>query len=141
MDPISCAGICGSIIVTITKTVQTLSNIRDKFTDADVTIRLLITELSTVKAALSQIQDWAKYNSSDSPKQHELVGAFNISLDGCKIAMEALQEEIFELVGERGMTNTMRAKVVWREESIRGHSDRLRSQTSALMLLIQAVHW
>ena len=55
-------------------------------------IRLLISQLSIIKNALAQIQDWAEYNLTES--QAERLGDnLEITLDGCKIAMEALAED------------------------------------------------
>ncbi|KAH6680951.1 hypothetical protein B0J14DRAFT_275695 [Halenospora varia] len=145
MDPLSASVACGSLLLTITRTTQMLVAVKAKYTEAPITIQLLMSELSTVKAALGQIRDWAEYNSSNTPRQKELTSAFNVSLEGCQLAMEALKEEVSGLVGDKelgqGSNVGMRIKLVWNEESIKDHSTRLRSQTQALQLLLQAVNW
>lgn len=62
MEPVSILGLlssAGTIATAIAITIKTLSDLRGQYQDADVRIRLLIGELSTVKSALSQINDWA----------------------------------------------------------------------------------
>jgi hypothetical protein len=57
MDPLSLIGgvsAAGAIIAAVTRTVQNLYDMRGKFDGADLTIRLLIVELNTIKAALIQ---------------------------------------------------------------------------------------
>src|SRR5947199_9145049 len=103
MDPItllSAISATTSILGAITSTVKNLSDLKGKFDGADLTIRLLIAELSTVKSALIQIQDWAQYNSTDSPFEEDLANAFNVSLDGCKMAMDVLAEEVSYVVAD-----------------------------------------
>ena len=63
-----------------------------------MTIRLLISQLSTVKSALNHIQDWTKYNLTES-QAHRLGNNLDTTLDGCKVAMEALADDVRDLVG------------------------------------------
>jgi hypothetical protein len=91
MDPLSLIGgisAAGAIIAAIATTVQNLYDIRGRYDEADLTIRLLIVELNTIKAALIQIQDWAQYSFAGSPTQKELLEGFEVSLEGCKMAMD-----------------------------------------------------
>ena len=74
MDPISFIGTlasAGTIVAAITKCAHTLARLRGRFQEADITLRLLLAELSAVKAALVQVEDWANFNASNSPCQRE----------------------------------------------------------------------
>jgi hypothetical protein len=145
MDPISFIGTlasAGAIIGAITKVAHTLASLRGRFNEADITLRLLLAELSAVKAALVQVEDWANYNASNGPVQQELAIGFSDSLEGCQLAMDLLDEEVTRLAG--GFVNSeddfgARMRTVWSESSMKEHHQRLHGQIAALQLLLQAV--
>ena len=150
MDPASIVGLVsasGTIIKAITATVKGLSDLRGKYAGADLRIRLLIGELSTVKSALNQIHDWIEYNLVDSPTEADLVEGLSISLDGCQAAMDVLAEEVAWLGGGFAPSSRLdvnlrtRAKYAWNESSMKDHQDRLHAQIAALQLLLQAAQW
>lgn len=150
MDPASVVGLIsasGTIVSAITSTVKSLSDLRGRYAGADLRIRFLLVELSTVKAALNQISDWIEYNLVDSPADEELLDGLNVSLDGCKAAMDVLKEEVVGLVGEATPTSnlvttfTTRTRYAWSESSMKEHQDRLHAQVAALQLLLQAAQW
>jgi hypothetical protein len=142
MDPLSLIGgisASGAIIAVISNIIQNLSDARRKFNGADLSIRLLITELIAIKAALTQIQEWAQYNMEDGPAQKELVEGFRASLDGCEVAMEVLAEDVTSLVSKNPFLR--RTTYVWNEASMKEHQSRLHFQLAALQLLLQAAQW
>jgi ankyrin repeat protein len=141
MDPLSIIGgfaataqIAGGIL----QMIQNLNDARNRFKGADNTIKLLVAELLSVKAAVGQIEDWAKYNCSETAMPPELVEAFRVSFEGCHLAMEILAGEVTVLVSRNPFL--VRAGVVWNEATMKEHADRLMRQVSALQLLIKAVH-
>lgn len=149
MDPISIIGLlatAGNIATTITCTIKSLSDLRDQIKEADVRIRLLIGELSTIKSALSQINDWTHY-LDDTHKQADVIAGLKVSLEGCQLAMDALAEEVRLLVGNATPETTLksgmrtRTKYAWNESTIQQHENRLYAQMAALQLLLQAVRW
>jgi ankyrin repeat protein len=140
MDPLSIIGgfaataqIAGGIV----QMIKNLNDARGRYNAADTTIKLLVAELLSVKAAVGQIEDWAKYNSAESAMPFELVEAFRVSFEACHLAMEILAEEIAALVSRNPFL--AKAKVAWNEALMKEHADRLRSQVSALQLLIHAL--
>lgn len=152
MDPASIFGIIGGAIqITqiITSTVQGLATLRGKFADADLTIRLLISELSTIKSAIAQLHDWAEYNSEGSPKNKEYIHGLDVALDGVQAVMDILSEEVASMT--KGFTSEVlptlqlgfkaKVRVVWNEDLMRDHHQRLHSQVLALQLLLQACQW
>ncbi|KAL8765452.1 MAG: hypothetical protein Q9209_007479 [Squamulea sp. 1 TL-2023] len=148
MEPASIVGLiatAGTIASTITKTIRDLSDLRTQYTDANVRIRLLIKELSTVRSSLDQINDWAHY-LDDTHDQAELKGALQVALDGVELAMGALAEEVDALVQDTSANAKVdlsfrgKTKYAWNEQNMRDHENRLRAQVSALQLLLQASH-
>lgn len=149
MDPASIVGLisaAGTIAATITGTIKDLSELRGQYADADLRIRLLIKELSTIKAALSQINDWT-HILDEERKQADLVEALKVALEGVELAMAALAEAVSSLVHDaspsRDVNMGFRAKTryAWNESQMKEHENRLRAQVSALQLLLQAVQW
>ncbi|KAL8730538.1 MAG: hypothetical protein Q9166_003992 [cf. Caloplaca sp. 2 TL-2023] len=146
MDPASILGLittAGTIATTITKTIRELSDLRAQYTDANVRIRLLIKELSTIKSSCTQINDWAHF-LDDTHNQAELRDALQVALDGVELAMGALAEEVEALVQDTSASANVdlsfraKTKYAWNEQNMREHENRLRAQVSALQLLLQA---
>ena len=141
MDPLSAIGgiqATGAIVAVIVQTLKNLSDARSRFQTAGNTLRLLISELTAIKAAVLQIEDWAKYSFAESTLQSDLNEAFRISFDGCAIAMDILSKEVDGLMSKNPFL--MKAKITWTETTMKEHADRLRSQVAALQLLIQAAN-
>ena len=149
MDPASILGLiatAGTIASAITKTIRDLSDLRAQYTDANLRIRLLVQELSTIKSALSQINDWAHF-LDDNHNQAELKDALQVALDGVELAMGALAEEVHALVHDTSTPANVdlsfrgKTKFAWNEQNMKEHENRLRAQVSALQLLLQASQW
>jgi hypothetical protein len=137
---LGCISASGSIIVTITRTIKKLVELGKRFKEAGTTIKLLISQLSTIKSALQQIRDWADYTFADSPTQPQLAEDFRTAIDGCEAAMDALSEDVSNLVGNqtKPIGTGTRMKCVWNETTMKDHQDRLGHQIQALQLLVQA---
>ena len=149
MEPVSILGLlstAGALASTITASIKSLSDLRNQYKDADVRIRLLIGELSTVKSALTQINDWTHY-LDDTHRQIDVVEGLRVSLEGCQLALDALAEEVRSLLGGAPLESSAnpglraRTRYVWSESSLNEHENRLRAQIAALQLLLQAVQW
>lgn len=150
MDPASAFGLVSGafqIAQIALQTAQSLSTLRGKFENADLTIWSLIGELRTIRSALIQLGDWAQYNSRDShaPLFNDNDEGLNVALEGCSVIMDVLSREVATLaqgtadgtvVGFR-----VRARAVWNESIMRDHQDRLHAQVLALQLLLQACQW
>lgn len=153
MDPVTVLGVAASalqIAQFIGSTIQGLHTLRGKFKDADITIRLIISKLSTIKAAVFQIRDWAEFNSHDSPKERQFMDGLHVALDGCQAAIDVLSEEVKDLtVATRDSNDGMpiilgvrgRVAAVWSEDTMKAHEDRLHGQVQALQLLLMAGQW
>ncbi|KAL9624189.1 MAG: hypothetical protein Q9204_007890, partial [Flavoplaca sp. TL-2023a] len=106
------------------------------YTDANLRIRLLVQELSTIKSALSQINDWAHF-LDDNHNQAELKDALQVALDGVELAMGALAEEVHALVHDTSTSANLdlsfrgKTKFAWNEQNMKEHENRLRAQFSA----------
>ncbi|KAL4801707.1 ankyrin repeat-containing domain protein [Aspergillus unguis] len=144
MDPISAFGlISGAFQVgqVITETLAGLASLREKYIHADLTIGTLEQQVRTIKAAIAQLEDWTRARRRESPAEYHR--SLEVALDGCHTVMKALSDEVVVLTqdsssNELGIGFRARVRVLWREDVMRGHQERLHSQVVALQLLVQA---
>ncbi|KAF2430763.1 hypothetical protein EJ08DRAFT_209128 [Tothia fuscella] len=144
MDPASVIGVlsaAGGIVALIINTAKKLQELRERYKESDVTIRLLMSELLTVRAALTQVDEYAKHNlTPTSPVQEDLRSAFDISIEGCMTALELLADEVDGLLGnDNGEAFQKRVKQLWKDSMMKIHQQRLHTQVGALQLLLQAI--
>lgn len=147
MDPISVFGlISGAFQVgqVITETLAGLASLREKYQHADLTIGTLEQQLRTIRAAVTQLEDWTRTRLRDSPAEYGR--SLDVALDGCHTVMKALSDEILVLTqgassNDAGIGFRARVRVLWSEDVMRGHQERLHSQVVALQLLVQACQW
>lgn len=149
MDPASAFGAFASalqVVQVITQTIGGLATLRERFKNAELTIRSLIGELTAVKSAITQLDDLVKYNSRGSSYHKEYYEGLDVALEGCRAIMEVLSEEVSALTRGAADDNVAlgfrtRMRVVWNDEAMKDHQARLHSQVLALHLLLQACQW
>jgi hypothetical protein len=152
MDAVVITGLAATAVEIsglIGSTIQGLHSLKGKFQDADVTIRQLISQLSTIKGAISQICDWAEFNSDGSPKGPEFMNGLNIALHGCQALMRALSEEVRDLTmlerpldllsSELGTKNN--GQVVWNDGAMKHRSMVFGQLQALLQLFLTAGQW
>lgn len=95
METVSIVGVAGSIvgvIDVISRSLNCLLGIHTKYKRVSLTITLLIGQLSTLKAALNEILAWTNKNLVTAPQHERLVLDFQVSLNGCRVLMQILDE-------------------------------------------------
>lgn len=144
MDPISVIGVVAAsaqVAEYIASTIKGLYTLVGKFNDADDRIRLLVSQLSTIKLAIFQIRDWAKNSFDDAPKENSFLNGLHIALGGCQTAIDVLSGDVQELSNSATAGPVARLKVVWNDEYMKTHEHRLSGQVQALQLLLLAGQW
>ncbi|KAM5498442.1 hypothetical protein McanMca71_006836 [Microsporum canis] len=145
MDPASAFGTVTGAMQTVQiigSTVQGLRALQGKYADADMTIHSLIVQAATIKSAITQLQEWATYNSSRAEHPDYLDG-LDIAIDGCKTSMECLFAQVSKVTSVldgREMPDlrvTARMRAVWNDHLMRDYQQRLQSQVLALNFLLQ----
>ncbi|KAJ5753757.1 uncharacterized protein N7511_007910 [Penicillium nucicola] len=144
MDPISAIGFASAIVQilgALTSTVHGLYELHGKFSDADFTIHSLIQELSCIQTALTSLKEWYRLNSSSVMVSEEFNEQLLTAMGGCQIIMEVLSEEVMALVQSSRNDGTVgfrfRIRVIWKEDIMKGHQEKLHAQVMALQLLLQ----
>ncbi|CAG7929013.1 unnamed protein product [Penicillium olsonii] len=144
MDPISAIGFASAIVQilgALTSTVHSLDKLRGRFSDADFTIHALIQELSCIKTALTSLKELHRLNSSDVMVSEEFNEQMLTATSGCQIIMQVLSEDVMNMVHDSQSGDTLgfrsRIRVVWKEDIMKGHQEKLHAQVMALQLLLQ----
>lgn len=148
MDPVSLFGVfSGGVQVAqaIFATIEGLNTLFGKYKNADFTIGYLIRELKCIQTALRSLREWTQDNVS-GPLSGEYMQDLSVAMDGCHAVMEVLQKDVQDLVQGTAPENVImgirsRLRVVWNDEAMKAHQERLHSQVLALQLLLQVCQW
>jgi hypothetical protein len=148
MDPISATGLASAIVQilgALTSTIHGLYELHGKFSDADFTIHSLIQELSCIQTALTSLKEWQRLSSSNVMVSEEFNEQLVTAMGGCQIIMEVLSEDVMTLVHGSRNDGTigfrLRIRVIWKEDIMKGHQEKLHAQVMALQLLLQVCQW
>lgn len=148
MDPVSAYGVFAGVVQVlqaIGSTVQGLNQLYGKFRDADLTIHSLVQELNCIGSALASLDQWTRINGVNEPQMEEYHQDLAVAMDGCRVIMEVVSHDVSQLVQSThvdGLTSLRaRLRVVWNEETMKGHQDKLHAQVNALQLLLQVCQW
>lgn len=129
----------------IVATVHGLNELYGRFRDADLTIQSLIQELNCIQTALTSLQEWARASAVNVPSPDEYHDSLAVAMNGCRVLMEVLSQDVAALVQggqEEGLAGfRARVRVVWNDELMRGHQEKLHAQVMALQLLLQVCQW
>lgn len=144
-DPITIIGSVGAlanIIGVVTKSVQSILDLKDRWKEADLTLLSLASQLGVLKTALIQIREWMN-NDLEGDPYHQLVMDLDVSVQCC----ELLVAKIDMLLGELGnkidepLDFASIVKLVFQEKNIDDVQKMLGQQISALNLLLNACNW
>lgn len=149
MDPLSITATVASIVGVCLKTAKSLSDLRDKYQDAQMTIIAIHTESSVIGATLSKIQCLLLNNPEaltpkmqDDP-QIEVKATFDIALTGFSMIYSCIEIEVEKLrshateSGDPGWK--AKSKFLWNEDTMKRHLDHLHGQQTTLTLLISVL--
>jgi hypothetical protein len=145
MDPISVAASILAITNHCFSTAKTLNTLRNDFKDAGMTISAICSETSIMTASLSHLQGLVFNNpdafSSQLESRPELSSTFDTALTGCVVVFSVLDTEVQKLTRQAlqkgGIGWAARAKVIWKEDTMKNLLQQIRGQQTALTLLIQ----
>ncbi|MCJ1314931.1 hypothetical protein MMC15_000245 [Xylographa vitiligo] len=146
MDPVSIAGLAASvlsIVNVIAKNVNALSTLQAKHSNADLSVFLLIGQLSTLKAALGLISVWIKTAGLAAKSEHlQLVEDLRVALNGCEVLILILDDRVDQLANKEGSEGLkVQGKIVflWEEQELGVYVNHLNNQVNALNLLLSAI--
>ena len=146
MDPVSAIGIAGSvvsIIDVISRSLGSLLDLQARYKRANLTLSLLIGQLSTLKAALNQISEWIAERLHAIPAHQQLIIDLTTSLECCKVLILMINDRIG--IPERKEDSTLnrlgKVQFLWEEQGLNDYLSHLNNQINALNLLLTALQW
>jgi len=141
MEPLSILGAvaaCAELTTLIVRVTSNLATLKVRWSEGARSLQLLIAKLSTIRAALAQVKDWAEFNATTSPNGEEMRDSLAVAMEGCHVIIEALDQDVAGLLGDSVVS---RLKQLFIESTIKDHEGRLDSQITALQLLLNAAYW
>ncbi|CAG8984162.1 hypothetical protein HYALB_00008164 [Hymenoscyphus albidus] len=132
MDPLSITSTVASIVGICLKTAKSLSDLRDKYKDAEMTILAIHSETSVIGATLSKIQCLLLTNPEAlSPKIQEDPGievkaTFDVALTGCAMIYSCIEIEVGRLRSYAAESDhpswKAKSKFLWNEDTMNLYS-------------------
>ena len=146
MDPFSIVGATSSIIAiidAIAKTITSLNELHERWKDADLTIVNLVSQLTSLKAALNKISEWMDSDLANIPQHHQLVIDLESSILCCRVLITSMDSQILKLRRNADSNLDMGSKirVVFASKESQDFQKFIERQTSALTLLLVACNW
>ena len=145
MDPVSAIGLAGSIVGIIDVAARSISALRalqQRWKAADLTISLLISQLTTLRAALNQIKEWTS-TSLSPPYHYQLIMDLGTSLESCETLLLFIDGQLTQLDWDDSNTLSFESKIkaVLQDKTVRECATHLANQSTALNLLLTALNW
>jgi hypothetical protein len=133
-----------NIVDVINKTIALIGNIRSKWNTADLALLSLASQLTALRAALTEIQKWLELNTEDM--HHQLTMDLDVSLSCCRLLASELETFFTRL--NTNDTSTMfplsvsgKMKIVASGQSADDIQKLIEQQISSLTLLLTACNW
>ncbi|TGO22441.1 hypothetical protein BPAE_0168g00120 [Botrytis paeoniae] len=146
MDPVSVIGLTGSLLSIgkiITKSIRSLTTLQSKYKDASLMVSLLIGQLTTIRAALSEVSDWITTSLRGIVEHEQLVDDLKVSLGSILMLISILDDRISQLdrndLGDLNLRGKI--KFLWDENEMGELDSYLNSQINALTLLLSSIQW
>ena len=146
MDPITGVGLVGAalgVADVVTKTLKSLVDLQTRYRNADLTVSLVIGQLSTIKAALDEISIWVRTSLAALPQHQQLVQDLGTSLEGCRLVIKIIDGRLEHLNRntEHSLSTAGKVTYLWEEHDMNLYSNHLNNQINALHLLLTALQW
>lgn len=144
MDPLSIVGAVGSILGIIdlaTRSIKTLTDLQGRYTSIGLRARILIGQLSTLKAALGQIKEVLDLLDPGSRIEDSQISVdITTSLSCCEAIMSLLDQRLSRMQ-EDHLTMRDKTSILWHEKETTDFQSLLNNQVNALNLLLTALQW
>ncbi|KNG89354.1 hypothetical protein ANOM_002648 [Aspergillus nomiae NRRL 13137] len=143
MDPLSIVGAVGSILGIIdlaTRSIKTLTDLQGRYTSIGLRARILIGQLSTLKAALGQIKEVLDLLDPGSRigEDPQISADITTSLSCCEAIMSLLDQRLSRMQ-EDHLTMRDKTSILWHEKETTDFQSLLNNQVNALNLLLTAL--
>jgi guanine nucleotide-binding protein G(i) subunit alpha len=143
-DPLTIIGAAASvasIVELLGKTISALHTLHSRWKEADFTFSNLISQLTTLKVALSKLQEWME-TDIDEP-HHQLVMDLEASVTYCRMLVRRIDTEVEDLqqnIGV-GLDAQSKIKLLLKNGSLEELQKMVDRQANALTLLLTICNW
>ena len=146
MEAIAVVGLVASVASigdVVSKVIRTLCHVQTKYKNANLTVSLIVGQLSTLNAAFNQISEWISTSLRDVPHNKQLIDDLTVAVDSCKVLMLVLDQRFSNLDKENDgrLSTTGNAVFLWREGDLKEYLSHLGNQIAALNFLLTALQW
>ena len=119
---------------------KSLHDIAGKYKNARLTLSSMIQELDTIEMAWSRITEWSRDYSDELLANDRLPERLANSLECGTLVMSALQADFASFkTNTKTLGFRQRSRLVWNENLLRDHQDRIRGQATSMTLLLQVL--
>lgn len=136
MDPASALALVTSSLAVATKTLKNVKVLSGRYQNVEQSVQMLVAKLSTVRAALAQLQVLLQSERTHQMTTPQLQWALVLAMGPCTLVMNFIDHHVCQV---RAGWLQGRLRYLWEEDTIKEHSLHLDGQISALNLLLQAV--
>jgi hypothetical protein len=130
-----------NIVDVINKTISLIGDVRSKWKTADLALLSLASQLTALRAALTEIQKWLELNTEDL--HHQLTMDLEVSLSCCRLLAYELEAFFTRLNAntDNPLSGTGKIRIVAGGRSADDIQKFIEHQTSSLTLLLTACNW
>ena len=136
MEAIGGVGAVFTVITGVTNLSKNLIELREKYKNVALTITLVASQLSTIRAALKAIAEWRKAADASSQHSKQLDQDLAVSINCCAILVTVLNSKL-------GFEPKMKDKMnhLLLEGVLKEYLSNLEGQVHALQLLLTVFQW
>ncbi|MCJ1390401.1 hypothetical protein MMC18_003260 [Xylographa bjoerkii] len=143
MDPVTILSIVSGSIGLAAKcasVAQQLYDIAAKVKQAELTIRAVGEECEIIRLAWTRIEKWVLGWADDAAADLELLHRLHRSIETGSMIVSALEDSLLS-IGDASKSRGLgwRSRVVWNENILEGHQQRIRGLVASVHLLLDVV--
>ena len=139
MDPVTIVGVLeGSISLAVQcgSVVKSLNSLAGQYKYAKLTISSMVQSLEIMQLAWNRIGIWSK--DFVPTGDDELVQRLERFLQTGSLVLDSLEGDL-KSYDVSNVTLRQRSRLVWNEDILQGHQNRIRDQAQSMSLLLQAI--
>ena len=146
MEPLSILGAASSIVSIIdiaSRCISSLHALQQRWKDADITVALIMGQISTLKAALEQISQWMHTDADTLLSHYQLVMDLELALHSSRLSITFIHDHVTTLMRDKynELTFRSKARAMAQDNMVQQCVKHLNNQTVALNLLLTALNW
>ena len=139
MDPVTVVGLVeGSISLAVQcgSVAKNLNNLAGQYKYAKLTLSTMVQNLDIMQLAWDRIGSWSK---DFIPDQNDgLAQRLERFLETGALVLDALEDDL-QPYNSSSLTFSQRSRLIWNENILQAHQNRIRDQAQSMTLLLQAI--